>query len=159
MFLVIAVGSWLIALIPAVQTWATSRLLLLGAPERASLTISLAVSSLALLVLWIRARISLYRCRARIRAAIRQVQTPELQPVATERPPEQVAILQYLAATNGDYFKGIAHFLEMNSEVLAYHLGELEMADLIEQESGYTGGKYKLWHDGRRYLIERGLLK
>jgi uncharacterized membrane protein YcjF (UPF0283 family) len=66
MLLVIAVGSWLIAQIPAIKAWAVTRLLLLGAPEKASLTIFLGVLSLALLGLWIAAQIALYRLRKRV---------------------------------------------------------------------------------------------
>jgi DNA-binding transcriptional ArsR family regulator len=136
--------GWLITRIPIVKEWATDQLSFLGAPEKAALTISLAVLSLTLLVLWIRARFSLSRLRSR-KSQAEQIDLPQ----------EQVAILRHLSAKNGDYFALISKSLDISHERLVYHLEALRRHHMTE---GRSGGPYNILHAGRQYLHDQGLL-
>lgn len=83
----ITLGSWLIARIPAVREWVTPRILPLGAPEKASLTIFLAVLSLALLGLWIWTRVSLSKQLKRLTRKP-DIETQFVQDVEIQRGPK-----------------------------------------------------------------------
>jgi hypothetical protein len=155
MFLLIAVGSWLIAQIPAVKEWATAQLLSLGAPERASLTIFLSVLSLILLVLWIVARISLYK----LNSIATTFEPIEQSPETIERPPEQVAILQHLSKSRGDYISNMGNSLRLDPHVTEYHVNILWQDEFIDRDTGMNSGYCRLLHNGTGYLIAHGMLK
>jgi DNA-binding transcriptional ArsR family regulator len=140
----VTLGSWLIARIPAVKEWVTPRILPLGAPERASLTIFLGVSSLALLGLWIWTRLSLSKLRSR-----------KHEPAKITLPQEQVEILRHLSAANGAYFAPMCKALGISHQRLTFHLEALARLHMVE---GRSGGPYNVKHEGRRHLNDRGLL-
>jgi DNA-binding transcriptional ArsR family regulator len=69
------------------------------------------------------------------------------------------AILRFLAEHEDVTSVQIARAIGKNDQVVTYHLTEMDGQDLVQASySAYEDPQWSLDHDGRGYLIRRGLL-
>ena len=78
----------------------------------------------------------------------------------SDRPPIETRILSLIAANSALETDQIAALTGQGREAAKFHLDELFRANLIEWSTGQDFETFwHLKHEGRRYLIQRGLLK
>lgn len=78
---------------------------------------------------------------------------------SSDRPAAETRILRFIAEHDGSGTEEIARSVELGVQAIRFHLHELEQIEFIFQSGRYGVDIWRLNHEGRRYLIERGLLK
>ncbi len=94
-------------------------------------------------------------------AQIQELTVTAQQPRTGDRTETENQILVFLSQHAGATDRAISAELGVSTEKIRFHVAELEQADFVYGQHFYTGqaSHYHIGQEGRRYLIERDLLK